>query len=60
MYRNNGRILEGACDRHESNEAKVTIIVNDVRTAGMRPGQEGTGYIQCLLSSPAVAINRSP
>lgn len=30
MYRSNGRILEGARGRHESNEAKVTIIVNDV------------------------------
>lgn len=30
MYRDNGRILEGPRDRHESNEAKVTIIVNDM------------------------------
>ena len=39
MYRNNGRILEGARDRHESNEAKVTITVNDVSPVGYVPGQ---------------------
>ncbi|CAG8863755.1 hypothetical protein PS627_00693 [Pseudomonas fluorescens] len=42
MYRDSGRILAGAGDGNESNEAKVNIIANDVghQWAG-KPAQMG-------------------
>lgn len=35
MYKSSGRILEGARVGYESNEAKVTIIANDVGAVGV-------------------------